>query len=182
MSIAPGTHRLGPDDGTLSVRTGKTGAAAKAGHNLLIEVGVWSATIEAGTDPEEARMQLSADARSLRVIEGTGGMQRLGDDDKDGIAQAIDEEVLKGTEIAFRSSAVGASSDGTRLKVEGELELAGRTKPISFELAVAEGRLTGSATFRQSEWGMKPYAALFGTLKVTDEVTVEIDAGLPSNF
>jgi YceI-like domain len=181
MSIAPGTHTLGPQDGTLSVRTGKTGAAAKAGHNLLIEVGAWRATIEAGDDPERTRIQLSADARSLRVIEGTGGMQRLGDEDKEGIAQTIDEEVLKGIEIQFRSSAVGASTDGSRLSVDGELELGGKTRPIAFELGVADGRLTGSATFRQSEWGMKPYSALFGTLKVADEVTVEIDAGLPSS-
>ena len=31
MAIPAGTHRLGPDDGTVSLRTGRTGAAAKAG-------------------------------------------------------------------------------------------------------------------------------------------------------
>ena len=34
---------------------------------------------------------------------------------------------------------------------------------------------------KQTEWGMKPYTALFGTLKVADEVRVEIDAGLPQS-
>jgi hypothetical protein len=43
---------------------------------------------------------------------------------------------------------------------------------------VLDGRLTGSAVLKQSEWGMKLYSALFGTLKVADEVRVEIDAGL----
>ena len=33
-----GGIRLGPDDGTLSLRTTRTGAAAKAGHDLLIHV------------------------------------------------------------------------------------------------------------------------------------------------
>jgi polyisoprenoid-binding protein YceI len=178
MSIEPGSYALGPEDGTLSVRTGRSGAAAKAGHNLLIEVSAWSATVEVDADPAQTRMQLSADARSLRVREGTGGIQKLGDDDKDGIAQTIDEEVLKGTEIQFRSSAVDASPDDGRLTVRGELQLAGKTKPISFELGVLDGRLTGSAVLKQSEWGMKLYSALFGTLKVADEVRVEIDAGL----
>jgi hypothetical protein len=173
-----GTHNLGPENGRLSVRTGKTGAAAKAGHNLLIEVGAWSATIEAGETAEATRMQLSADARSLRVLEGSGGMQGLGEDDKQGIAQTIDEDVLKGTKIEFRSSAVSGDG-GERLSVEGELELAGSTRPIRFELAVSEDRLTGSASFKQSDWGMKPYTVLFGTLKVADEVRVEIDATLP---
>ena len=30
MAIPPGTYTLGPADGTLTVRTGKAGAAAKA--------------------------------------------------------------------------------------------------------------------------------------------------------
>ena len=38
--------------------------------------------------------------------------------------------------------------------------------------------MTGSATVKQTEFGMKPYSALFGALKVADEVTVAIDAKL----
>jgi polyisoprenoid-binding protein YceI len=63
--------------------------------------------------------------------------------------------------------------------VTGELELAGRRHPITFDLAAADGRLTGTATVKQTDWGMKPYTALFGTLKVADEVVIAIDAGLP---
>ena len=48
--------------------------------------------------------------------------------------------------------------------------------PITVELTAAEdGRLTGTATVKQSDWGMKPYSALFGALKVADEVEVAID-------
>ena len=35
--------------------------------------------------------------------------------------------------------------------------------------------LTGSATVKQSDWGMKPYSALFGALKVADEVEVAFE-------
>jgi polyisoprenoid-binding protein YceI len=180
MSIEPGSYTLGPQDGTLSVRTGRSGAAAKAGHDLLIEVTTWNAAVEVEADPAQTRMQLSADARSLRVREGTGGIQKLGDDEKDGIGRTIDEDVLKGAEIEFRSSTVDVGPDDSRLTVQGELRLGGRTNPISFELAVLDGRLTGSAVLEQSEWGMKPYSALFGTLKVANEVRIEIDAGLSS--
>ena len=41
------THAFGPENGTLRVRTGRKGAAAKAGHDLLIEVTKWQATVEA---------------------------------------------------------------------------------------------------------------------------------------
>jgi hypothetical protein len=34
--------------------------------------------------------------------------------------------------------------------------------------------MSGVAQLKQSEWGLTPYTALFGTLKVADDVEVEI--------
>ena len=95
MPIQAGTHKLGPENGTLTVRTTRTGAAAKAGHNLVIDVTAWQATLEVGEDPAQTSIVLDADATSLRVREGTGGMQALGDDDKASIEQTIDDDVLR---------------------------------------------------------------------------------------
>ena len=36
--------------------------------------------------------------------------------------------------------------------------------------------LSGKAVVKQTDWGMEPYSALFGALKVADEVEVEVDA------
>jgi hypothetical protein len=168
------SQEFGPDNATLTVRTRRTGAAAKAGHDLLIEVTSWAATFDMAADPQLA---LSADSRSLRVREGTGGMQPLDDDDRAGIEQTIDEEVLRGTPIEFRSTSVEERADGGPVTVAGELELAGERRPLSFELAAGEeGRLTATVVVTQSEWGMKPYSALFGTLKVADDVEVAVEA------
>jgi polyisoprenoid-binding protein YceI len=180
VSLQTGSYRLGPGNGTLSVRTKRTGAAAKAGHDLLIHVTAWEATLEVGDDPADTSIELTADAASLRVQEGTGGLQSLGDDDKANIHATIDDEVLKGRAITFRSNAVTGGDDG--LSVQGELTLAGTTRPLTFELAVADdGRLSGAAVVKQTDWGMKPYSTLFGALKVADDVRVEIDAGLPQS-
>ena len=173
MSSIPGTHTLGPDNATLTIRTQKGGAAAKAAHNLVIEVTSWQGTLELGA---ERKVSLTADARSMRVREGSGGMMTLGDEERASIEQTIDEEVLKGSVISFESSSV--KGDGDRLEVSGELELAGRHAPIVFELTLAGGRVTGTATVKQTDWGIKPYSALFGTLKVLDEVQVGIDGSL----
>jgi hypothetical protein len=176
---SPGTYELGPGDGELRVATGKGGAAARAAHNLSIVVARWQATLVLGSEPSATSMSLTADSRSLKVLAGTGGMTALGDDDKAGIGQTIDEEVLRGGAIAFRSTEVSADGGPGRLRVRGELELAGGAQSIEFELAVSDdGRVTGTATVTQTAHGMKPYSALFGTLKVTDEVGVEIDAQL----
>jgi hypothetical protein len=37
--------------------------------------------------------------------------------------------------------------------------------------------VTGSAHVRQTDWGIKPFSALFGTLRVADVVEVAVDAG-----
>jgi polyisoprenoid-binding protein YceI len=177
MAIQPGTYELGPQDGKLLVRTGKGGAASKAGHNLLIEVERWSATAQFADDLSQSVLELTADSTSFSVKEGTGGVKALDEDDRRGIAQTINQEVLKGTPISFRSTAVRPDGDD-RLHVTGDLELVNGVNLIAFDLSVADGRVTGRATVTQTEWGMKPYSALFGTLKVTDEVGVEIDAKL----
>ena len=166
-------HTLGPQDGELIVHTGKGGAAAKAGHDLTIEVTRWKGTLD------HRAMTLTADPRSLRVIEGTGGMTTLGDEEKDGISQTIDEEVLKGRAIEFRSTRV--EQRGSRLDVTGDLDLFGFSRPLDFALNVDEGgRITGSAFVKQTDWKMKPFSALFGTLKVADVVEVSIDARVPA--
>jgi polyisoprenoid-binding protein YceI len=178
MSIEPGTYRLGPENATLSVRTGRRGAAAKAGHDLLIEVSAWGATVQTGADPQATVLELTADPNSLRVREGSGGMQSLGEDDKANIEQTINDEVLKGLEIVFRSRSVESAGDG-KLNVKGDLELAGGINPIEFEMSVEDdGHVTASAVVKQTEWGMKLYSALFGTLKVADEVEVFVDGRL----
>src|SRR6266511_3065558 len=116
---------LGPENGTLSVRTGREGAASKAGHDLRLEVTDWRATID------DEQMSLDADAGSLRVREGTGGMQELGPDDIANIEVTVGED----------------------------------------------GTVRGRAVIKQSDWGIKQYAILFGALKVADEVEIAIDAG-----
>jgi polyisoprenoid-binding protein YceI len=179
VSFGSGTYSLGPEDATLSVRTARAGAAAKAGHDLLIHVTSWQGTLALGEDAAQTSVELTADAGSLRVIEGTGGVQALGDEDKANIERTIDGEVLHGREIEFRSTRAEPTSGGDRIDVEGELTIDGRTEPISFELALGEdGALSASAVVKQTDWGIEPYSALFGALKVRDEVEVAIEGHL----
>jgi len=179
VSIMPGTHRLGPDNATLSVKTGRAGAAAKAGHDLVLHVTSWKAELVVGDDPAGTSMELSADATSFRVISGTGGMQALEDDDLANIHQTIDDEVLKRQDIRFRSTRVQTEPDGSTIHAEGDLTLFGNTQPVAFDLVVGDtGELSATAVVTQSTWGIKPYSALFGALKVKDEVEVGLEGHL----
>jgi len=177
VSIPAGTHTFGPENSALWVMTTRTGAAAAAGHDLLIHVTVWRATLEIGEDRARTSVVFDADATSLRVRDGVGGMQPLGDDDKSGIEQTIDDEVLKQMGIEFRSTSVERAADDSQISVQGELTLVGQPRPIAFDLTVGDdGKLSGSAVVKQTDWGITPYSTLFGALKVGDEVKIVIDA------
>ena len=112
MTPEPGTYSLGPSSGVLSIRTTRQGAASKAGHDLRIEVGSWEAEVKLGDSPEQSAMTLAADSRSVRVIEGTGGIKSLTESDKEDIQKTIHKEVLKGTAIEFRSTEIRGASGG----------------------------------------------------------------------
>ncbi len=178
MAIEPGTYALEPPDARLTIRTSRRGAASKAGHDLLIEVQTWGATVQLAPDPAQSVLELNADSRSFKVLEGTGGVKPLGEKDKAGIAQTVNDEILKGTPITFRSTAVRPDED-SRFHVTGDLELANGISLIAFDLIVGDGgRVSGSATVTQSEWGIKPYTALFGALKLADDVQVAVEGTL----
>ncbi len=55
----------------------------------------------------------------------------------------------------------------------GDLTILGRTEPVRFDLEIGDdGSVAASAVVTQTDWGLKPYSALFGALKVADEVVV----------
>jgi len=173
------THQLGPDTGTLKVKTYREGVAQKIGHDLVIEVERWEAQVELGPDNALESIRLSADSGSLQVLEGNKGLKPLTDKDRRDIRGSIDEKVLRGKPIVFESSAIATA--GGSVTVEGKLTIAGETREALFELQRGDdGRIHGTLPVAQGEWGIKPYRGLMGALKVRDEVEIVIDARLPA--
>jgi len=180
MPILSGKHELGPENASLRIETKRRGAAAKAGHDLVIAVGSWRGTLEIGQDPDQSTLTLSADTGSMEVIEGTGGIMALTDEDKAEIKKTLEDEVLQPGTVEFESTRVTPSDDG-RIEVTGELNMNGNVHPLAFELELGpEGAVSARATVKQSDWGIEPYSGLFGTLKVRDEIEVVGEASLPS--
>src|SRR5215218_4531315 len=147
MPIMPGTHKLGPENASLRIETKRRGAAAKAGHDLVIGVRSWQATLEVGEDPDQNSLVLSADSGSLEVIEGTGGIMALTDEDKVEIKRTLEDEVLQPGPVEFKSAQLTPTDDGRRLGVTGELSMNRNSHPIDFELKVSpDGQVSGRAT------------------------------------
>jgi polyisoprenoid-binding protein YceI len=182
MALPTGTHSLGPENASLQVRTYREGVAAKAGHDLIIDVTRWDATVEVADEPAGWTIGLNADPRSLEIREGLRGVKPLTDKDRVEIRRNIDEKILGTHPIEFRSRGVRLGDDGGRLTVEGELSMAGSTRPVTAQLSVEDdGGISGTIPVTQSDWGIKPYRGLMGALKVRDEIEVVIAATLATS-
>ena len=181
VAAITGTFRLGPDDGRVVLKTGRAGFAAKAGHDLTIEVTRWSAQVEV---PDEdaggvtaAKVTAELGLGSLEVREGTGGAKPLTDGDRRDIKKTMSGILGDGT-ASFTSSKItrfGASGGA----IEGTVTFNGQSQPARLQISEpGPGRYRGSATVLQTSFGIKPYTGFFGALKLKDEVTVEFEVNL----
>jgi hypothetical protein len=195
VAASTGNVRLGPDTGRVVIKTSRSGLAARAGHDLTIEVTRWSAQVDvpAEEDGGQAAATVSADLDlgSLEVREGTGGAMPLTDRDRREIKKQMGG-ILGGGTASFASSRIippGSllAPEGTTPPsppegggaIEGTITLNGKTQPARLQVTDSgSGRYRGSATLAQTGFGIKPYTGFFGALKLRDEVVVEFEVDL----
>jgi polyisoprenoid-binding protein YceI len=181
MALTAGSYDLGPASGRLLLRTGRSGLGRRAGHDLTIEATRWSAHLSVDpAEPANSTVTAEIEVDSLEVREGAGGVLPLTDNDRAEIRKNIRDKVLYASAhptITFRSTSV----EGTpaSFTVEGELTIMGVTRPATVRGQLAGDRLTGGTTVVQSRWGIKPYSAMFGQLRVADPVEIEFDLATP---
>jgi polyisoprenoid-binding protein YceI len=175
-----GTHELGPGSGQVLVKTGRVGLAARAGHDLTLEITQWSATVTVpGADDTSDAVTLTAslDLGSLTVRAGTGGAKPLSDKDRRDIENQARKILGSGPTATFQSTRVFQSATPAGGgAIEGTLSLHGASKSIRLEVSSpGEGRYRGGTTIKQTDFGITPYSGFFGALKLRDEVTVEFE-------
>ena len=180
MADIAGTYELGPGAGRVLVKTGREGLAARAGHDLTLEITQWSArvTVPAADDTSEATtLTADLDLGSLTVREGTGGAKPLSDKDRRDIQNQARKILGNAGQARFNSTRVIESASPTGGgAIEGTLTLNGASRPLRLEVTSSgPGQYRGSTTIRQSDFGITPYSGFFGALKLRDEVTVEFE-------
>ena len=180
MAASEGTFRLGPDSGRVVIKTSRAGLAARAGHDLTIEVTRWSARVAVPAEGDgglaAATISAELDLGSLEVREGTGGAMPLTDRDRREIKKQMDKILGSGTATFASSRIIPAGSGGA---IEGTVTLNGQTQPARLQVTGSgSGRYRGSATLAQTGFGIKPYTGFFGALKLRDEVVVEFEVDL----
>ncbi|WP_083673217.1 YceI family protein [Micromonospora sp. CB01531] len=180
MAIRTGRLRLGPDEGRMLLRTRRAGIGSTVGHDLAIEVTDWSVELDIPeTGPADATATAHVGLASLAVRQGTGGARPLTDKDRGEIESNARRtlDVDRHPTATFESSRIVVGDD--HATISGTLTLHGAAGPIDIEVReVTPGRYRAATVVTQSAFGIKPYSAFLGALKVRDDVEVEIEVDL----
>ncbi len=71
-------------------------------------------------------------------------------------------------------SSTGVRRDGDGWQVDGQLTLHGRTKPVKARVERQGEHVVTRVRIRQTDFGIKPFRALLGALKIQPVVEVEL--------
>jgi polyisoprenoid-binding protein YceI len=180
MALHAGRHVFSTDRGRVALLTARDGLAAQAGHDLTIEVEKWSADLTVAEDGNPADLVVKLDLNSLVVREGTGGLKPLTDRERREIAVTA-RKVLgvdRNPEATYVASDFEPGSNGGGF-ISGTLTLGGASRGLRMHYAkTGDEHYHATASIRQSEFGIKPYSAFLGALRVSDVVGVDIDVEL----
>ena len=165
------------------VLTYKEGLLSAVAHDLEIQVTRFE--VDVGADPlsVQARFQASSLRVTGAVQDGAVSPGKLSGGDREKIEHSILTEVLHAAEhpeISFASTSV--TPEGDAYRIAGDLTLHGRTRSISFVCRPEGEGLVARVRLHQPDFGIKPYSAMLGTLKIKPDVTVVVAlprAGLP---
>jgi polyisoprenoid-binding protein YceI len=171
--------RLDASDGELLIRTGVKGRAARMGHRLTIVMTRWQATVSwAGAQPVAAELAVETD--SFEVLRGEGGVKGLSGPEKTLVRSNALKSLDAGRfpEIRFTAETIDKTEDGYRLT--GKLHIRGKSREHVIDLRTQDlgdsWRISAESGVRQSDYGVKPYSLLMGSVQVADDVTVSFAA------
>ena len=148
------------------VNTYKEGLFSAIAHDLILRVERFK--IEVGQDHS---IKARFDAGSLVVI----SPETLSANDKRSIKLSLEQDVLdvaRYPEIIFVSSSV--VPDGAGFQVKGRLTLCGSERAIEFEIRDENGKKSAEILLHQPDFGIRPFSAMLGTLKIKPDVKIHI--------
>ncbi len=149
------------------VYTFREGLLSAVGHDLCLRVARFA--VEVTGDANAPSILARFDASSLRA---TGDVS---DGDARKIERNAADDVLDARRfptIEFRSTRV--VRDGERARVEGTLALHGATRPLAFDAVADERDWRAEVRLDQRDFGIKPFTAMLGALRVRADVLVRI--------
>ncbi len=166
-------HNVDTQKSSLTIHVGKTGAFSGLGHEHEVRAPIHTGTADTGSHPT---VEVHVDARALRVIDKDDSEKDRAEVQRTMLGpEVLDSEGHQ--EIVFKSTGAESVGEG-RWALHGNLTLRGQTRPITVQVTLKDGRYTGEATVKQTDFGIKPPGK--AGIRAKDEVRIEFDVRLAS--
>lgn len=170
------TQRFTTPEVEITIRTFREGLLSSVGHDLELRL-----TRATAQRTAQGGLVATADTASIELVGALGAdgqvdPKALSPRDRRKIEQSTVKDVLaakKHPQALFRAPELRRTDDGG-VEARGELTLHGRTRPLVLRAAPRGDRLVARLTLRQPDFGIKPFSAMLGALKVRAEVEIEI--------
>jgi hypothetical protein len=157
---------------TIHVFTYKDGLLARLAHDLRLSLRRFE-VVKSGTTITGRFWPDSLVVDGVVERSGQVDTRALSEADRKKIAGNIADEILllaRFPEAVFTGTVVAGGAG-----VEGSLTLVGKAAPVNVSVEAVDGRLRANVTLVPSRWGVAPYRALAGAIKLQDRVLVKID-------
>ena len=131
-------------------------------------------------DLSPANLDVRIDMGALVVREGTGGVKPLTDRDRREIAVTARKVLAsdRHPEAVFAAAGFEPVAGGGG-EISGTLTIGGRARPLKVGVTqTGDDRYRAEAQVVQSDYGIKPYTAFLGALRVRDAVDITVDLDL----
>lgn len=170
------TFDIGPATGRLLVRTGRDGVAARVGHDLTITFEEWSGQLTLrGDDVGTAAVTATIEMGSIKILEGSGGALPLTVLDR----REIRKTALRLLDAERHPTATFVSTTTNRAgaggSIDGTLTIRGASAPVTIAVSPRGSGWRGRTSIKQTSFGITPYRAFLGALRLADEVGIEVD-------
>lgn len=160
------------------VFTFKEGLLSPVAHDLRLRVGRFAIDVDETTQNVTASFDTNSLSVDTPMKDGAENPSALSAADSQKIAGQIREDVLHSArypEVVFRGRIAAPRNDGG-YDLQGELTLHGVTRPLVAHTRAVAGRQQLELTLHQPDFGVTPYRAMLGTLKIRADVTIRINA------
>src|SRR6266849_11100971 len=151
LGLSAQQHNIDTQKSTLAIHVGKTGIFSGLGHEHEVRAPIQSGTADTGSHPA---VEVHVDARALRVIDKVASEKERAEVQKTMLGpEVLDSE--RHQEIVFKSTGAEPAGQG-RWTLRGNLMLRGQTRPVTVQVTLKDGRYTGTASVKQTDFGIKP--------------------------
>ncbi|MDH4042179.1 MAG: YceI family protein [Gammaproteobacteria bacterium] len=175
-------YEVVPEQSLLLIHVGRDGAARRLGHDHAVASEQLSGFVALGTQPGEWRADIAFPVRNL-TVDKPEYRERLGLDTQPteadiagtygNMLRVLEPDLYPWVSVRLRLAAIGDGGPELAASVTLHGSTAEYLVPVTLETGPSTLTARGRVVIRHSDFGLEPFSAMGGLLRVADELPLE---------